>query len=73
MTITPSVRDNHSVKQVRAVITAGSKKITLTASRSPWTMRWKPGTRTSTYPLTLTATDAAGNVRTINTKIKVNN
>ncbi|MFC4072890.1 S8 family serine peptidase [Actinoplanes subglobosus] len=67
--IIPSIRDNVGIKQVKAVITAGSKKITLTSAKSPWTLSWKPGKRRITKPVTLTVTDRAGNTKT--TKIKV--
>jgi thermitase len=70
VTITPSTRDNLGIRQVKAVITAGSKKITLTSAKSPWTLKWKPGTRRGTNPATLTVTDRAGNTKTYKTKIK---
>jgi hypothetical protein len=73
VTITPTVRDNIAVKQVKAVITAGSEKTALAASKSPWSMKWRPAARTGSYPVTITATDAAGSTRTCKTKVKVNN
>ncbi|BEL07033.1 hypothetical protein Q0Z83_052240 [Actinoplanes sichuanensis] len=70
VTITPSIRDNIGLHQVKAVITAGSKKITQASAKSPWTLKWKPGTRHGTNPLTLTVTDRAGNTKTFKSKIK---
>jgi subtilisin family serine protease len=68
--IAPSIRDNFKIKQVGAVIVAGTGKVTLTATRAPWTLTWKPGTRKRSNPLTLTVTDQAGNTKTFKTKIK---
>ncbi|WP_433795891.1 S8 family serine peptidase [Actinoplanes sp. CA-252034] len=70
VTITPSVRDDSGIQQVKAVVTAGAKKVTLTASKSPWALKWKPGTRKATTPVTITVTDRAGNTTTHKIKIK---
>ncbi|MBO3738784.1 S8 family serine peptidase [Actinoplanes flavus] len=71
VTITPTVRDTTGLKQVKAVITARSKKYTLSSSKSPWKMKWKPSGRRGTFPVTVTATDKAGNTRTYKTKFKI--
>ncbi|GIE82239.1 hypothetical protein Aph02nite_81890 [Actinoplanes philippinensis] len=69
LTITPSVRDSGGIKQVKAVITVGAKKVALTATKSPWTLKWKPGARRGTNPVTVTVTDRAGNTKTHKTRI----
>ncbi|GGN50014.1 subtilisin family serine protease [Actinoplanes campanulatus] len=69
VTIRPTIKDALGLKQVKAVITAGSKRYTLTSSKSPWTMKWKTAGRRGTFPVTVTATDRAGNTRTYKIKI----
>ncbi|GAA4935331.1 S8 family serine peptidase [Actinoplanes utahensis] len=69
VTIAPAVRDNLGVQQVKAVVTNGAKKVTLTSTTSPWTLKWT-APRAATYPVTVTVTDRAGNTRTLTTKVK---
>ena len=69
VTITPAVRDNLGVQQVKAVITNGTKKVTVTSAKSPWKLQWTAA-RAGTYPVAVTVTDRAGNVRTLTTKVK---
>lgn len=72
--IAPVVADNIALKQIRMIVpTAKGGTTTVYSATKPWILNWTTTGLTGTYPVTIIATDTAGNSTTLQATVKIDN